>query len=123
VKAIPTRTVKALTTLFLVLGFGLMLAGPWIVRRPPSMPRKAYAQRATLYIGGFLLAISGAGLGAFVLIRRARADYREQSLQNFKEMLEATREDQLKKQGTSTGKSLLGEPMKPVAEPESGDDA
>lgn len=119
-KAIPTRSLKALTTLFLVLGFGLMLAGPWVVRRPPSMHRREYAQRAALYIGGFLVAISGAGLGAFVLIRRARAEYREQSLQNFKAMLDATREDQLKKQEASIGKSLMGEP---ISDSESRDDA
>jgi len=120
VKAIPTSAIKALTTVFLVLGFGLMLSGPWIVRRPPTMTRKAYAQRAALYVEGLLVAIIGSGAGAYILVRRAKAEYREQSLQNMQSMLEATRADQLKAHADSVtpGRSLFGEPSE--MPPESG---
>lgn len=94
---LSARALKGITAGFVVLGFGLMFAGPSIVKRPADMSRRTYARRAAAYMGGFILAISGAGAGAFMLIRRARTEYRDQSMRNLKDLLEGAREDRLQK--------------------------
>lgn len=95
-KKFSTSSLKTATGLFIVFGFCLMLAGPFIVHRPPHMARRAYAQRAAWYVGGILIALTGAGTGAFLLVRRAKDEYREMSMRNLKELLEASRQDHLR---------------------------
>jgi hypothetical protein len=103
VKPLSTRTLKAITAFFLVFGFALMFAGPGVIRRPPKMSRREYARRAAWYTGGLLVAIVGAGGGAVFLIRRARAEYREQSIRNMNDLLEAARQDHLKTKKVEDG--------------------
>ena len=96
-----TRHLKWLTGGLIVLGVCLMAGWPWIVGTPPRKGTRAeyksYLERSLAAATGLVVIVGGAGAGAFFLMRRAREEYREESLRNMRELLEATREDQLKK--------------------------
>ena len=53
--------------------------------------------RGLIATSALIVTVTGAGIGAFLLIRRTREEYREQSMANMRELLEQTRQDQLKK--------------------------
>jgi hypothetical protein len=77
---VTTRSLKWLTSGFIVAGVLVTLSMPFVLGKPP---RKGSPVRA--------------GVGAFLLVRRARDEYREESMANMRALLEQTREDQLKK--------------------------
>ena len=90
--------VKVATTLALLVGFGLLLSFPWIVGpRPkhgaPKAAYRAYSQRITYVMGGVVGCLIGSGVGAVLILRHAREEYRLQSAKMVTELLEQTRKD------------------------------
>ncbi|MGV3618805.1 MAG: hypothetical protein ACO1SV_26065 [Fimbriimonas sp.] len=99
-----TRVLKGITGTLIALGFLIMLAWPFLVGLPTKngtrAERRSYAVRALVTTASLALVVIGAGTGAFLVIRRTREEYREESMKNLRELLEGTREAQLrKKQG------------------------
>lgn len=97
-----TRSLKWLTSGFIVAGVLVTLSMPVVLGKPPRKgspvrESRAYAVRGLAATGILLVTVIGAGVGAFLLVRRARDEYREESMANMRALLEQTREDQLKK--------------------------
>ena len=91
-----------LTTTALMI-FGLMMlfmSGLIVGERPPTnSPRAAkitYLRRSALYVGLESVALIGSIVGAWLIVRRARHDFREQSKENFQSLLEGTLRDHKK---------------------------
>lgn len=96
-KRLPTGWIKAITSVLVLLAFVLMFAGPRVVKRPDTMSRKAFARRLAWYSGALGFCAIGALAGAYVVMRREQAAYRERALENMRELVEATRQDRLAK--------------------------
>ena len=85
--------VRHLTTLLMVVSFLLMV---WIaaiqVQRPrasdPRPVRRAYAVRLVSAAGGVVLCLVGAGVGAALVSREAKREYRAEALRNLKSLVE-----------------------------------
>jgi hypothetical protein len=95
---------KLFTSLSLIVGFLLLVSWPWIVgKRPPAgSPRSAYAaysRRAAGYVGGLVVCMVASGVGATLVIRRAREEYRQQAMANLKGLVEGSLQDHQKKEG------------------------
>jgi hypothetical protein len=58
----------------------------------PKPERRLYAERLFLYNGLQLLCLVGAGAGAMLIVRKARAEYREESIRNMRALLETAQE-------------------------------
>jgi len=94
---------KIFTTAALLLGFGLLVSWPWTLgpRPPKGAPRAeftAYSRRAAIYLGGLLLSVTSSGVGALLIMRQVKEDYRRQSIRNMEGLVESTREDHMRKQ-------------------------
>lgn len=95
---------KALVTASFVLGLLGLLSWPWVVARPtpgpdaPLAERNVYAVRVTLYTVGLIVLMGGTAIGALILVRRARQEYRRQSRENFENLIEGLREDARRKE-------------------------
>ncbi|AIE85786.1 hypothetical protein [Fimbriimonas ginsengisoli] len=97
-KALSTKAVKRITTILVVSAFVFMFAGPRVIKRPPQMTAKRFAVRLFVYSGALGLSAVGALVGAFVIMRREQAVYREKAMENMRALIEATRQDRLQKQ-------------------------
>lgn len=85
---------KLFTTVCLIIGVALFLPYGVMLKSPPrpdtpKAVRRLYAEKLFLYNGLQLLALVGAGVGAALIVRRARAEYREETLRNMRALLEA----------------------------------
>lgn len=96
-----TRMLKGITGALIAAGVLIIASWPFVIGTPPkNRPRaeiKAYFVRSLAATSVLIVVVSGAGIGAFLLMRRVREEYREQSMANMKALLEQTREDQLRK--------------------------
>lgn len=95
---------KAITTTLIVFSIGLLLAYPWLVGvKPPTGRPKVeqvqYLRRGAIYVGVEAAALIGAIGGAYLVARRARREYLEQSRVNMEALLEATLRDHAKTSG------------------------
>lgn len=96
-----TRGLKILTGSLIAAGVLVIVTWPFAVGVPQKgasrSELRAYVTRGLVATSALIVIVTGAGIGAFLLIRRAREEYREQSMSNMRSLLEQTREDQLKK--------------------------
>ncbi len=95
---LSTGGIKWLTSGLLLFALALLILAPWIIRRKHGVDPRAYLARMAVYGGLLGLAAIGAGVGAFAITRREQEYYREKARENLNALLEATREDILKKQ-------------------------
>ena len=89
---------KLFTTAMLIAGFTLLVAWPWAVGPKPLLgaPHSAYRQygkRSTIYMSGLLITFAGSGLGAYLLLRRVREEYRDSMQENLESLIEGTLDD------------------------------
>lgn len=89
---------KVVTSAFLVFGVVLLVAWPWIVGvRPaqtaPEPERLRYLVRYSLYFLALIVTFFAAALGGFLIARRQREEFREETLDQLKELIEGTLED------------------------------
>jgi hypothetical protein len=106
---ITTTQLKVITTLMMVICFGMLVAWPLLLgERPgPAAPRietKAFAVRFVSYISFMVLALLIAAASALGILRRTAAEYREQQMDNMRELIESTLKD------TQRGTSVNHEP-------------
>lgn len=97
-----TRLIKILTTFCILIAVLLMVGWPaWVGSMPGKESKKsvklAFVQRGLAVASGLTFVVIGAGVGAFVLMRRAREEYRQASIENMKDLIEGAREDHLSK--------------------------
>lgn len=92
--------VRHVTNLLIGVALLLTLTWPFELRgRPtaqsPLAQRRAFASRLTLHTGGIVLCLVGAGVGAMLISRQAKRQYREASIRNLRTLIEgeATAED------------------------------
>ncbi len=97
---ISTKALKWTTTVLVAVPIAMMMAGPWVLRKPPRSQAKSYVRKVAAYGGVLAVCAIGAGIGAYAIMKRQTEEYREQSLKNMKDLIEATREDQLRKAGS-----------------------
>lgn len=93
---------KVATIILIAFSIGMVLAFPWIVgvRPPTDAPRAeqlGYLRRGAIFVGVEALALILSIVGAFIIARRARLEFREQSQKNMEALLEATLRDHAKK--------------------------
>jgi hypothetical protein len=96
-------------TVLVLAGIGLLLAWPWLVGPYPaphgvpahgSKEAKAlaeYSLRFLGYIAALLLVFLSTAIMATIVVRRAREEYRQEAMDNMRQLIEATREDYQKK--------------------------
>ncbi|MBC8064659.1 MAG: hypothetical protein H7Y17_07500 [Chlorobia bacterium] len=95
---------KMFTTALMIFSVAMLFAYVWIVgpKPPSSAPRSAqiaYLRRGATYIGVEALALIGSVVGAYVIARRARKEYFEQSQRNMEALIEATLRDHARTKG------------------------
>lgn len=86
--------VRPVTTALIAAAFLLTITWPFELRdrpnrRSPLAVRQAYASRLALHTGGIVLTLIGAGVGAALISRQAKREYREASLRNLKTLVES----------------------------------
>jgi len=98
---------KILTTGLIIFSIAMLFTYPWLVgvRPPKGRPRVEqvqYLRRGAIYIGVEAAGLIGSIAGAYLIARRARRDYMEQSRRNMEALLEATLRDHAKHSGDET---------------------
>ncbi|MDX2064551.1 MAG: hypothetical protein SFX74_02295 [Fimbriimonadaceae bacterium] len=83
---------KVATALCMIVCVLVMASYPWTVGKPParseSVPvRRDYAIRSATYFGTICLTLIGAAVGSWLILRRARHDYREASRNNLERLV------------------------------------
>ncbi len=89
---------KAITAAFLVSVVVLLVAsapilGPVPQQGAPRAVKRNYGVRTLCYLGALLFTLSGSGIGAYLVLRRAKEEYRQASLDNLKTLLEGAAKD------------------------------
>lgn len=89
--------VRGVTAALMAVAFLLTITWPFELRNRPTrhsplVDRKAFASRLTLHTGGIVVALIGAGVGAALISRQAKREYREASLKNLKRLVEGEEE-------------------------------
>ncbi len=89
---------KLITTIFISAVVVLFLAAPVILGPKPSksaprVVKRDYGVRVLDYLGGMIFAFAGSGVGSFLIMRRAREEYRTESLNNLKKLMEGAAAD------------------------------
>ena len=88
---------KLATTAFLILGLTMLAGWAWILpRRPKAASRPAvreYTLRSSIYLTILMGSLLGAGAGAFIIGRRAKQEFLEESRRNFDALVEGTLAD------------------------------
>ena len=95
---------KLLTTVMLLATLMLLLERPIIVGPLPLRPAKrkealAYSKKALAFTGMLLVTLTSAGVGSIVLVRRAKAEYQRQSIENMQALIQGTIENHKSKSG------------------------
>ena len=84
------------------IGFGLvvvlMASWPWTVGKipPKGSPKSEYRsfqRRTKLVIGGITVAFFGSAIGSALIMRKAKNEFREQSSENLRLLIEGATED------------------------------
>ncbi len=93
---------KLFTTVMLLATLCLLLTRPIIIGPMPHRPATrhavlVYSERALAFTGAIILTITGAGVGAIVLVRRANAEFRRLALENIENLIEGTVKDHQQK--------------------------
>jgi hypothetical protein len=81
-----------LTTILVVCGVLLVVTYPFTIgsvpaKTAPKQERAAYATRLAFFIVGVSVIWFGAAVSAFMLSRRLRREYEEESLQNLADLI------------------------------------
>ncbi|MFZ4506313.1 MAG: hypothetical protein ACOYON_01280 [Fimbriimonas sp.] len=88
---------KIATTAFLILGLTMLAGWAWILPRPPKgssrVAVREYTLRSSIYLTILMGSLLGAGAGAFVIGRRAKQEFLEESKRNFDALVEGTLAD------------------------------
>lgn len=85
--------VRVVTGLLIAIAFGLLLLFPFSLRNRPhrSAPlpvRRAYLSQLAWHTGGLVVVLVGAGVGAVLIVRQARAEYRAEAMRNLRTLIE-----------------------------------
>jgi hypothetical protein len=86
-------SLKLFTTICLVVGMLLFLPYAGMLAHPPTtgtskVERRAYVEKLFLLNGLQLVCLIGAGVGATLVVKKARRDFREEAVQNMKRLVE-----------------------------------
>ena len=89
---------KAITIFLMLFSIAMLFAYFWVVgpKPPADAPRAeqiAFLRRGAVYIGIEALALIGSLVGAYLIARRARQEYRDQSQRNLEALIESTLRD------------------------------
>lgn len=89
--------VRPVTAFLMVAAFLLTITWPFELRgrptrRSPLTERRAFASRLTLHTGGIIVCLVGAGVGAMLVSRQAKREYREAAMRNLRVLVEGEEE-------------------------------
>lgn len=89
---------KILTSACIVCAAVLMVAYPWLLGPKPSaslgsVALRGYILKFAVFMLALLVCLIGAAIGAIVLLRRSREEYRIEKTRLLKELLEGSLED------------------------------
>ena len=92
---------RLLTTALIIFGLGLMFFSGWIVGQRPALgaPRAVkinYLRRSAVYVGLEAGTLIGAVVCAYIVARRARAEYLAQAEENLTALIEGALRDHKK---------------------------
>lgn len=95
---------KIVTTTLIIFSVAMLFAYLWIVGpQPPTTAPRAekidFLRRWAVFIGLEAAALIGSIIGAYLIGRRARQEYREQSQRNMEALLESTLRDHARREG------------------------
>lgn len=93
---------KVITTVALLLGFGLLVLFPSVLMRRPAQTapvaeRRAFVRTLQYQLGGLLGCMVVSGTGAILIMRKVRREYAERTRENMQELIEGTLQDHRKK--------------------------
>jgi hypothetical protein len=86
-------SLKLLTTICLVVGLALLLPDGLLLKSAPGRDaslavRRGYVEKLFLVNGLVVLCLVGAGVGSTLIVRKAKEEYRAESMKNLKKLLE-----------------------------------
>ncbi len=89
--------VRWVTGALIGLAFVLALAWPLELRNPPTkrdpLPmRRAWGLRVMVHTSAIVVCLVGAGVGAALISRQAKREYREASVRNLRSLVEGEEE-------------------------------
>ena len=95
---------KVVTTGLIIFSIALLFGYVWIVGPRPAAdaarPEKVeFLRRWAIFIGLESASLIASIVGAYLIARRARKEYREESRRNMEALLEATLREHAKKSG------------------------
>jgi hypothetical protein len=92
---------KVVTIFLMIFSIAMLFAYFWIVGPKPVNGTRAenleFMRRGATFIGIEAAALIGSIVGAYLIARRAREEYREQSRRNMEALIESTLRDHAKK--------------------------
>lgn len=102
------RRLQIATTVFVVLGVGILLSFPWTVGSTPEagasdQAKADYAVRLLVFFAASGISFVIAALLAMILVRRIRGEYREQLVSNLADLLATSASKEEKRGGDGAG--------------------
>ena len=83
----------------LLIGLALVLTLTWPLelrdrptRRDPRAVSRAWGTRVLIHTSGILVCLVGAGVGAVLISRQAKREYREAAMRNLRSLVEGEEE-------------------------------
>jgi hypothetical protein len=98
------RRLKIATTISMVFGVGMLVFWPWLLGQAPgqSAPRaqmEEYAFRFLIYVAVLLINFFVTVVLSYLMLRKVREEFLEQSKENLQHLMEETLRDHAKKNG------------------------
>ncbi|MEQ1821451.1 MAG: hypothetical protein ABL949_02980 [Fimbriimonadaceae bacterium] len=96
------QRLKTITNALMIFGVILMFGIPFVwIRKPvgtaPIHDRRVFAVTLTIYMMVMFLVLAAVILCAYLVLRKQREEFQQQSLDNLKELVEGTLSDHAKK--------------------------
>ncbi len=89
------QRLKILLSLFVFLGLALLVSYPWSVGTPPkadapSDEKRVYITRLAIYVSGVSVLWFAASVTAYLMIRKIREEYIDESARNMVDLISST---------------------------------
>jgi len=95
-------TTFSMVAVLVLLALSATLLGPVPNRSAPRQVKRVYGVRALAYLGTMIVLFGASGVGSYLIFKKAKDEYREESLNNLK-MLVAGAQQESKQEPSDSG--------------------